>query len=97
MNIAGPEIIDKYTFDNLFNQEFHHQFSWAWNFSLLINVEMPTTVGILIFMSRKISILGLSQLEEMLNVLIFYTYEHLTFHAHLTWAFQYCFTWWNIK
>ena len=28
-------------------------------FSLLINVKMPTIVGILIFMSRKNSILGL--------------------------------------
>ena len=31
---------------------------------LLINVKMPTVVGILIFMSRKKCILGLSELEK---------------------------------
>ena len=33
-------------------------------FFLLINVKMPTIVGILTFMSRKNSILGLSESEE---------------------------------
>ena len=33
-------------------------------FFLLINVEMPTIVGISIFMSRKTSILGLSAPEK---------------------------------
>ena len=37
---------------------------------LLINVKMPTTVGILTFMSRKNSILGLCDPEKM-NFLIF--------------------------
>ena len=41
-------------------------------FFLLINVKMPTIVGILAFMSRKNSILGLSESEkaEFLDVLI---------------------------
>ena len=34
------------------------------NFFLLINVKMPTVVGILTFMSRKNSILGLSEPEK---------------------------------
>ena len=50
-------------------------------FVLLINVKMSTVVGILTFMSRKNSILGLSEPEKMLNFLIFHTYEHLKFHA----------------
>ena len=33
-------------------------------FLLLINVKMPTVVGILTFISRKISILGLSEPEK---------------------------------
>ena len=36
-----------------------------------INVEMPTIVGISTSMSRKNSILGLSEPEKMLNFLIF--------------------------
>ena len=34
------------------------------DFFLLINVEMPTVVGISTFMSRKCSILGLSEPEN---------------------------------
>ena len=42
------------------------------DFFLLINVEMPTTVGILTFMSRKNSIFGLSESEkaEFLDIFI---------------------------
>ena len=40
-------------------------------FVLLINVKMPTVVGILTFMSRKNGILGLSEPEKKLNFLIF--------------------------
>ena len=58
-------------------------------FFLLINVKMPTItiVGILTFMSRKNSILGLSEPEnpEFLDIFI-RTYEHLKFHAQLSWA-----------
>ena len=38
----------------------------AMKFFLLINVEMPTVVGISIFVSRKNSILGLSEPETFL-------------------------------
>ena len=40
-------------------------------FFLLINVKMPTTVGILTFMSGKNNILGLSEPNKKLNFLIF--------------------------
>ena len=51
---------------------------------LLINVKMPTIVGILTFMSRKNSILGLFEPVKKLNFLIFQTYEHLKLHAQLS-------------
>ena len=53
-------------------------------FFLLINVKMPTIVGILTPMSGKNSILGLSQPRKKPNFLIFYTKEHLKFHAQLS-------------
>ena len=40
-------------------------------FFLLINVKMPTIVGILTFISRKNSILDLSEPEKKLNFMIF--------------------------
>ena len=40
-------------------------------FFLLINVKMPTAVGILTFISRKNSILSLYKPEKKLNFLIF--------------------------
>ena len=58
------------------------------NFFLLINVKMPTIVGILIFMSRKNSILGLSEPEKCWISWYFYTYEYLKFHAQLSWAWK---------
>ena len=39
-------------------------------FFLLINVKMPTTVGILTLMSKKTSIISLSKPEKKLNFLI---------------------------
>ena len=38
---------------------------------LFINVKIPTIVGILTFVSRKNSILGLAEPEKMLNFMIF--------------------------
>ena len=53
------------------------------NFFLLINVKMPTIVGILTCMSGENSILGLSEPKaEFLD--IYFTYEHLKFHAQLS-------------
>ena len=52
--------------------------SAAHEFFLPMNVKMPTVVGILTFMSRKKSILGLSEPEnaEFLDI---FTYEHFNF------------------
>ena len=51
---------------------------------LLINVKMPTIVGILILMSGKNSILRLSEPKTAGFLEYFYTYEHLKFHAQLS-------------
>ena len=56
------------------------------NFLLLINVKMPTIVGILTFMSGKNSILCLSEPKKVEFLDIFYTYGHVKFHAQLSWA-----------
>ena len=53
-------------------------------FFLLINVKMPTIVGILIFMSRKNSILSLSEPKKAEFLDIFYTCDHLKFYAQLS-------------
>ena len=56
-------------------------------FFLLINVKMPTIVGILTFMGRKNSILGLSEPEkkpEILDGFILNEHLHVKFHAQLS-------------
>ena len=53
-------------------------------FFLLINVKMPTIVGILRFMSRKNSILSLSEPAKCWISWYFHTYKHLKFHAQLS-------------
>ena len=50
-NLVWPEVIKLFLCSTQLNVEF----------SLLINVKMPTVVGILTFMSGKNSILGLSE------------------------------------
>ena len=52
-------------------------------FFLLINVEMPTIVGISTFMSGQNSILDLSEPKKAEFLDIFFTCEHLKFHAQL--------------
>ena len=52
-------------------------------FFLLINVKMPTIVGILTFISRKNSIIGISKPGKIEFLDIFFTYKHLKFHAQL--------------
>ena len=54
-------------------------------FFLLLNVKMPTVVGILTFVSRKNSILNLYEPEKAELFDIFYTvYEHLKQHTQLS-------------
>ena len=70
----GPEVLKLFFMLNSIEHEIF----------LLINVKMPKTVGILTFMSRKNSILGLSESDKSRISLYFYTYEHLKFHAQLS-------------
>ena len=55
---------------------------------LLINVEMPTIVGIATLMSKKNNILGLSEPEKCFISLYFFLlfdiFEHLKCHAQLS-------------
>ena len=53
-------------------------------FFLLINIKMPTVVGILTFMSRKNSILGVYDPENAEFLDIFFIYEQLKFNAQLS-------------
>ena len=57
-------------------------------FFLLINIKMPTIVGILTSMSGKNSILGLTGPRNSHISWYFYTYEHLEFHSQLSWAWK---------
>ena len=58
----GPEVIKLFSCSTQLSM----------NFFLLINVKMPTVVGILTFMSGKNNILGLSELKkaEFLDIFI---------------------------
>ena len=69
--VPGPEFIKLFSCLTQLSMKFF----------LPINVKMPTIAGILTFMSRKNSILGLYEPE---NLDFFYTYEHLKFHAQLS-------------
>ena len=75
---SDPEVIKLFSCSTQFSTKFF----------LLINVKMPTIVGILTFRSRKNSILSLSESEKSWISWYFYTYEHLKFHAHLSWAWK---------
>ena len=68
----------------LFGKTSFCSFQMSMNFFLIINVKMPTIVGIVTFMSRKNGILGLPNLKTPRNFLIIYTREHLRFHAQLS-------------
>ena len=50
----------------------------------LIDVKMPTIVGILTSMSGENDILGLTEPKKAEFLDILYTYEHLKFHAQLS-------------
>ena len=51
---------------------------------LLINVKMPTIIGILTSMSEKNNILGLSEPNRSRFFLYFDTYEHLKIYVQLS-------------
>ena len=53
-------------------------------FILLINVKMPTIVGILTFISRINTTSECFKQEQMINLQYFTFYEQSKFHAQLT-------------
>ena len=59
--LPGPEVIKLFSCSTQLSIKFF----------LLINVKMPTIVGILTFMSRKNTILGLHEPEKKLTFLTF--------------------------
>ena len=71
----GPEVIKKFVLISSEHEIFPAN-----------NVKMPTVVvvGILTFMSRKNSTLGLFEPEKCYLFGYFYCYEHLKFHAQLS-------------
>ena len=73
---SGPEIIKLFSGSTQLSMKFF----------LLINVKMPTIVGILTCMSRKNNILGLTEPKKSRISWYFYTYEHLKSHAQLSWV-----------
>ena len=75
---SGPEVIKLFSCSTQLSMKFF----------LLINVKMPTIVGILTFISRENSILGSSESEKSWISWYFHTYEHLKFHAQLSWAWK---------
>ena len=75
---SGPEVIKLFLCSTQLSMKFF----------LLINVKMPTIVGILTFMHRKNSILGLSEPEKCWISWYFHTYEQLKFYAQLSWAWK---------
>ena len=75
---SGPEVIKLFSCSTQLKMKF----------LLLINVKMPTIVGILTFMNKKNSILGLSESKKLWISRYFYTYEHLKFHDQLSWAWK---------
>ena len=71
---AVPEVIEIFSCSTQLSMIFFR----------LINVKMPTNVGILTFMSRKNSIIGISEPEKKLNFLIFLYLLAFKFHAQLS-------------
>ena len=81
MPLTGPEVIKLFLCSTQLSMKFF----------LLINVKMPTIVGILTFMSGKNSILGLSEPKNKQKFLIFLylrafkiacSIEHEKFYNH---------------
>ena len=70
----GPEVI----------KLFSCSIQLSMKFFLLINVKMPTTVGILTFMSGRNIILCLSEPKKGQISGFFYTYVHFKFHPQLS-------------
>ena len=57
-------------------------------FFLLINIKMPTIVGILIFISRKNFMLSSALQEKILNWWYLIFHKRNKFHSQLSWAWK---------
>ena len=67
LNSTENEICSAYKNLNTNNFNFFPaKQSWAWFFFLQINIKMPTIVGILIFISRKIFMLNSLSMKKVL-------------------------------
>ena len=78
IQFVGPEVIKLFSCSTQLSMKIFP----------LINVKMPTIVGILTFMSGKNSIVGLSEHKKCHISWYFYPYEDLKFHAQLSWAWK---------
>ena len=67
---------------------FFHTTQLSMNFFLLINIKMPTIVGILIFISRKNFMLSSAVQEESLNCWYLIFYRQNKFPSQLSWAWK---------
>ena len=74
VSIPGPAVIKLFSCSTQLSMKFF----------LLINVKMPTVVGISTFVNGKNSIQGLSEPKTSRISRYFYTYEHFKFHAQLS-------------
>ena len=71
---SGPEVIKLFSCSTQLSIKFF----------LLINVKMPTIVGILTFMSGKNSILGLLEPKKAKFIDIFILLSNFKFHAQMS-------------
>ena len=73
---SGPEVIKLFSCSTQLNMKF----------SLLINIKMPTIVGIFIFISREKNHAQLYLARKSLQLLVIGIYKQDNFHAQLSLA-----------
>ena len=76
--LPGPEVIKLFSYSTQLSLKFF----------LLINIKMPTIVGILIFISRKNFILSSALQEKSLNCWYLIFYKRNKLHSQLSWAWK---------
>ena len=81
---TGPEVIKLFSYSTQLSMKFF----------LLINIKMPTIVGILIFISRKNFMLNSAVQEKSLNWLYLIFHRQNKFHSQLSWAWKTFYNLW---
>ena len=76
--MAGPEVIKIFSYSTQLSMKFF----------LLINIKMPTIVGILIFISRKNFMLSYALQKKSLNWWYLIFHKRNRFHSQLSWAWK---------